>query len=65
MFSCGEEGWFCESERRWLCPGQHPGQSPDVQVDALVNADAIKVFMEHAPGATQAKDAILGSGKMK
>lgn len=31
------------------------GQSLDAQVDALVNAGAIKVFMEHASGATQAR----------
>lgn len=31
------------------------GQSLDAQVDALVGAGAIKVFMEHASGATQAR----------
>lgn len=31
------------------------GQSLDAQVDALVGAGAIEVFMEHASGATQAR----------
>lgn len=33
------------------------GKSLDAQVDALVGAGAIKVFMEHASGAAQARAA--------